>query len=61
MRIFRTSRNGQQMFYIDDHFYVARIGPYEGAVAEATALWPTNGVPTVEVSDDVGLWLDALP
>lgn len=61
MRIFRTDHNGPQVFYIDDHFYVARIGPYEGAVAQASSLWPVGGIPTIAVTDDVGAWLDALP
>jgi hypothetical protein len=61
LRLFRTTLNGPAIFYIDDHFYVARIGPYEGAIAQSTSLWPADGIPTVEVTADVAEWLEALP
>lgn len=58
---FRTDRNGPQVFAVGAYLGVVRIGPYEGAIAEACGLWPVGGVPTYEVTADVGVWLDARP
>lgn len=58
---FRTSRNGPSVFAIGQNLDVWRIGPYQGAVAEAVGAWPAGGILLVEVTADVGDWLAQLP
>lgn len=45
---------------ISEHMMVLRVGPYEGAIAEATGTWPAEGIYLVTVAGDVAEWLLAL-
>jgi hypothetical protein len=45
---------------ITDYLSVTRIGPYEGAIAQATTMWPAEGILLVDVTEDVAAWLRAV-
>lgn len=61
MIFFRTDRTGAAVFAQSANLAVWRIGPYEGAIAEATGGWGPGGILLVSVTADVGEWLSALP
>lgn len=61
MFFFRTNLNGPSVFAQSPNLAVWRIGPYEGAIAQAVGAWGPGGIAMVEVTDDVALWLAALP
>lgn len=58
---FRTDRNGPDVFVCGPYMQVVRIGPFEGAIAQACGLWPVGGIDTVSVTDDVADWLASRP
>lgn len=60
-RFFRTDLTGEDVFAISDGLGVYRIGPYEGAVAEALSMWGAGGIVRIGVASDVASWLSALP
>lgn len=59
-RFFRTNQTGPAIFMITDYLSVTRIGPYEGAIAAATTMWPAEGILLVDVTEDVAAWLRAV-
>jgi len=58
---FRTDRTGPAIYAIGANLDVWRIGPYQGAIAQAGGAWPVEGIPTLEVAPDVADWLATLP
>lgn len=57
---FRTPLTGDEVYMQRPDLSVIHIGPYQGAIAEATGGWGTDGIRTVEVSADVASWLLSL-
>ena len=57
---FKTTLTGDEVYMQRSDLSVIHIGPFQGAIAEASSGWGADGIRLVVVSADVASWLLSL-